>query len=547
LSLFETNHTVERYSWYTDIIDLRTKILFFFLPFRVTIKETMQLTPSRLKRIGSKYPSLVLLIVAFIAIISGTRYFLVDDAYISFRYAYQLAHNGMLVYNLGERVEGITNLLWTLLLAVINRLFNISIEQAALLLSLVFLFLACFRLWQLGPMLGATHLTGALAATLLLTSTEFLISATNGLEVSLYTFLLAEIIYSYCSEYLKRAYVFAGLLFMTRPEGLFFGLLIIGLVYYKYRSLRKIGVGLSILGSFVMLVTLYRYFMYGSILPNSIIAKSFPVSLLPGLMLPILRYFIGFVKANAYFVILVIGAVFALSRIRSLSSKPTEILLYCLSGLLFSFIVMARNGGDWMGNHRLLAQYGVLYSVLLIVLVGNNMLSIVFAAAFVTLPFLQTTNVFVNYKPEFFPKYQENSNTYADVSRRLAPVVNKSDVISAEAIGYISYRLTDNPFIDPLGLTNAYFAKHGDPRIPYGKSDFQYLVETLQPSVMIWHYPGHMKWVDSAALTRYEDYCLGSCGDWNGFLVMIRRDRVNDLAPAFSDWQKIDINTDWKR
>jgi len=507
----------------------------------------MQLTPSKLKSIGPKYPSLVLFIVAFIAIISGTRYFLIDDAYISFRYAYQLAHHGMLVYNLGERVEGITNLLWTVLLAVVNQLFNISIEQAALLLSLVFLFLACFRVWQLSPMLGATHITGALAAILLLTSSEFLISATNGLEVSLYTFLLAEIIYSYCSEHLKRAYVFAGLLFMTRPEGLFFGLLIIGLVYYKYRTLRKIAVGISILGSFVALVTLYRYLMYGSLLPNSIIAKSFPASLLPGLLLPILLYVIGFVKANVYFVILAIGGVFAFSCIRSLSSKSTEILLFCLSGVLFSFIVMARNGGDWMGNHRLLAQYGVLYSVLLIILVGNKVLSIVFAAAFVTLPFLQTTNVFVNYQPEFFPKYQENSNTYAEVSRRLAPVLNKTDVISAEAIGYISYRLIDNTFIDPLGLTNTYFAKHGDPRIPYGKSDFRYLVDTLQPSILIWHYPGHMKWVDPAALARYEDYCLGSCTDWNGFLVMIRRDRVTDLAPAFSDWQKIDINTAWKK
>jgi arabinofuranosyltransferase len=507
----------------------------------------MQLTPIRLRSIGSKYPSLVLLITAFIAIVSGSRFFIIDDAYISFRYAYQLAHHGMLVYNLGERVEGITNLFWTVLLAVSNRLFSISIEQTALMLSLVFLLLACIRLWQLGPMLGTTHLAGALAAILLLTSSEFLFSATNGLEVSLYTFLLAEIIYSYCGEHLKRAYVFAGFLFMTRPEGLFFGLLIFGLVYYKYRSVRKIGVGLSILGSFVVLITLYRYFMYGSLLPNSVIAKTFPVSLLPGLALPIFQYVIGFVKANAYFIILAIGGVFALSRIRTLNRKSNEILLFCLSGLLFSFFVMARNGGDWMGNHRLLAQYGILYAILLIVLIGDNVLSIIFAAAFVALPFLQTVNVFVNYQPEFFPKYQENSNTYSEVSRRLAPVLNKTDVISAEAIGYISYRLIDNPFIDPLGLTNAYIAKHGDPRIPYGKSDFQYLVETLQPSVMIWHYPGHMKWVDPTALARYEDYCLGSCDDWNGFLVMIRWDRVDDLAPAFSDWKKIDINTDWKR
>ena len=42
---------------------------------------------------------------------------IVDDAYISFRYADNLARGLGLVYNPGERVEGYSNFLWTLLLA----------------------------------------------------------------------------------------------------------------------------------------------------------------------------------------------------------------------------------------------------------------------------------------------------------------------------------------------------------------------------------------------------------------------------------------------
>lgn len=45
-----------------------------------------------------------------------------DDAFISFRYAYNLAEGRGLVYNEGERVEGSTNLLWTLLVAAGIRL-----------------------------------------------------------------------------------------------------------------------------------------------------------------------------------------------------------------------------------------------------------------------------------------------------------------------------------------------------------------------------------------------------------------------------------------
>ena len=45
-----------------------------------------------------------------------------DDAFISFRYAENLAEGHGLVYNVGERVEGFTNLSWTLLFGLIMML-----------------------------------------------------------------------------------------------------------------------------------------------------------------------------------------------------------------------------------------------------------------------------------------------------------------------------------------------------------------------------------------------------------------------------------------
>src|SRR5580698_4569692 len=43
--------------------------------------------------------------------------FTIDDAYISFRYARNLARGLGLVYNAGEHIEGYTNFFWTVLLA----------------------------------------------------------------------------------------------------------------------------------------------------------------------------------------------------------------------------------------------------------------------------------------------------------------------------------------------------------------------------------------------------------------------------------------------
>ena len=44
--------------------------------------------------------------------------FFYDDAFITFRYAANLAHGHGLVFNPGERVEGYSNFLWTVLLGI---------------------------------------------------------------------------------------------------------------------------------------------------------------------------------------------------------------------------------------------------------------------------------------------------------------------------------------------------------------------------------------------------------------------------------------------
>src|SRR5262245_15180176 len=63
--------------------------------------------------------------------------FLTDDAYISFRYARNLADGHGLVFNPGgERVEGYSNFLWVLILAAFDRA-GIPPERAANPLSLI--------------------------------------------------------------------------------------------------------------------------------------------------------------------------------------------------------------------------------------------------------------------------------------------------------------------------------------------------------------------------------------------------------------------------
>ena len=66
-------------------------------------------------------PELALLVLVTVAVGLGMSFGVCtqDDAFISFRYAENLAQGHGLVYNVGERVEGFTNLSWTVLFGLI--------------------------------------------------------------------------------------------------------------------------------------------------------------------------------------------------------------------------------------------------------------------------------------------------------------------------------------------------------------------------------------------------------------------------------------------
>ncbi len=69
--------------------------------------------------------------------VEGHRYFvLADDAMISMRYAYFLAHGQGLVWNPGQRVEGFTNFGWTLVMAAVH-LLPVPLRLVSLVLQVV--------------------------------------------------------------------------------------------------------------------------------------------------------------------------------------------------------------------------------------------------------------------------------------------------------------------------------------------------------------------------------------------------------------------------
>ncbi|MCA9572881.1 MAG: hypothetical protein KC656_33820 [Myxococcales bacterium] len=129
-------------------------------------------------------------ILAVIAVQVALQPWTLDDAYISFRYAENLARGEGLVYNPGEWVEGYTTFLWVLLLGVGNAL-GADTRTLAKVLGVGFALATLGLVAFAGRLVRAVDAReGAVAAGLLGTCGAFAAWVMPGMEVPLVALLL---------------------------------------------------------------------------------------------------------------------------------------------------------------------------------------------------------------------------------------------------------------------------------------------------------------------------------------------------------------------
>lgn len=217
----------------------------------------------------------------------------IDDAFISFRYAENLVRGHGLVFNVGERVEGYSNFLWTLLLAVplwlgVDR-FELGMLVTAKALGAVLNLGTLVLLWRTTALGRPDERPSVLAPLYLATLAPLLVWGVSGLETSLVTLLIfgalhlhlrEELAFRAGREVVPWSFVVLALAALTRPEP---AILLVPLVALrlnarlrdsgKWRELRRelLRVGWFALpyGAFL----LWRIGYYGELLPNTYYAK----------------------------------------------------------------------------------------------------------------------------------------------------------------------------------------------------------------------------------------------------------------------------------
>jgi arabinofuranosyltransferase len=227
--------------------------------------------------------------------IDGRRYFsLFDDAMVSMRYGWNLSHGFGLVWNPGERVEGYTNLLMTLLMALSTLVFDkVTAVLAIQLLGILFMIVSALLAGEI-----AVHLMDSESAAWKVSVRLLVVFATlfyyplaywslMGMETGLLTMLiLTAVLTTFRFMQTKQRAdlwkpgVFCGLAYLSRPDSVLFSAVLFALIFFDIwktksdRNERLIALGaFGLLIAFIGGQTLFRWLYYGELLPNTYTLK----------------------------------------------------------------------------------------------------------------------------------------------------------------------------------------------------------------------------------------------------------------------------------
>lgn len=205
-----------------------------------------------------------------------TGFVLVDDAYITLRYARNAAESGALVYNCGEAVFGVTSPLWGFVTYGLYELFGRGgIEVAVIASGIVFWSAAALRLATLVP---ARQQRIVLAV--FLWAPVFVDNQMLGMETPLFAALAVFALGAAHEGRVLAASVWTGWLVLARPEGVLFAPALVWLGCASSGGARAFAARLGrpwCIGSLLVPGLAWVFFAtsrYGTVVPQSMVAKS---------------------------------------------------------------------------------------------------------------------------------------------------------------------------------------------------------------------------------------------------------------------------------
>ena len=379
-----------------------------------------------------------------------------DDAFISFRYAQNLVEGNGLVYNIGERVEGYTNFLWTLLFAPF---IGMGFDPAPI--STLLGMALSLGLLALTFEMGGRKL---LAPLLVATFTGLSLEAVQGLETVFYAVLVTLALRG------GRGWaLFAALSALTRPEGV----AVFGLLWLFRRRWQDVAVFAGVVGPHIA----FRWFYYGDTVPNTFHAKVGGLAIGRGLA------YVGGVAMDALPLSLgLIGALVLWAVRERRPGQPGPLVLNAAALVLFMTAYVVAVGGDFKGTARFLIPI-VPAAALLVQSIGGWRLhgAIGVAAVVLSVPgFLEMKH--------FADRFAAELVVRRDIGVFLDETLQPDDVLAVHAAGVLPY-YARRQTIDMWGLTDAHIARApidtmGEGTAGHERHDYPYVL-SRQPDYIL--------------------------------------------------------------
>lgn len=199
-----------------------------------------------------------------------------DDAYITFRYAENVANGYGLVWNIsGPHTEGYTNFLLVLILSPFS-LFKADLLIVSQIIGIVSTILTALVIFKFIRQISESEGWPVAAALLYLLLPFTWANAFSGLETSLFVLLVTSSFYFAQQKKWSGAIILVSLASLTRPEGVLAGAILALAIFGEDKSDRAI-VFRVMLTYFVLPMALYaifKFFYFGDLLPNSFYIKT---------------------------------------------------------------------------------------------------------------------------------------------------------------------------------------------------------------------------------------------------------------------------------
>ncbi len=434
--------------------------------------------------------SVFVAVILFILMLVYVWGFTVDDAFISFNYGVHLANGFGLVWNIGQPpVEGYTDFLWVLIIAVIS-LLKLDPVISTKIIGLLSVIGIIISFWFItNDMFNNKknkYIAFSVSTIFLLINPLTAIHTVSGLETMLYTFLLLGIVYlawnmilSHNSKLIWLFALSALLLSLLRPEGILVSLALIFLiiyVFYRKNKIIKLNPLIPILILYLMPIVIYmifRVFYFQELLPLPFLIKTIHGNIFSTIsdLLTSLEYITPFIiiiliplftshfrtlsqdiklKTNFKYFLITLLIALILANIVYIFTQlitnygeryfyPSFVLIYAASGIAISIIFNEIKNNL---NKKVLKNVaGIIICLLIVILLISN-------ATFLTDLQMEHASGIAIY------------NAHIPLGKALTPYSNDNYTVACVDAGAITYYSKWNQ-LDIYGLNDKFMAENG--------------------------------------------------------------------------------------